>query len=337
MTANTSPWTLLDEYVPALFDGLDREISQMSKDTGLLADGVADQVRAHRADDWICRNRLFATAVLGSQGEDPLLALPVSIVSLLWWAGAEALDDLADGYSSGGISGTMLAAMPASISNLLVLPLDCIEGQDVTPELKSLWRRELLWSCRLAAEGQLADANSPDIVDRAQVLACYRGKTGAAYARDAVMAAAIDRNDLTRDRPLELWREFGMLYGILRQLHNDNSGAAATDNEDLANYTPTLRLFHAFSTSRPAQRRQLVWLRQAARTDPGARHELHDLLSSETVTASYHQDLRSIHHEACTLLDSLSADGPHRNALRAGLDVATICAMQAHTPTAQPS
>jgi len=108
MTTDAYPWMLLDEHVPALFDDLDRATERLSKDTGRLAQAAAGQVRAHRADEWICRNRLFGVAVLGSQGEDPRLALPVAVTSLLWWAGAEALDDLADGYGSGGLNGAKL-------------------------------------------------------------------------------------------------------------------------------------------------------------------------------------------------------------------------------------
>jgi hypothetical protein len=335
MAIATSPWTVLDAYIPALSNGLDRATAQLSKDTRLIASAAADQVRTQQAEKWTCRNRLFGVAVLGSQGADPMLALPVAVVSMLWWAGAEALDDLADGYASGKLDGAMLAAMPASITNLAVLPLDYIEAQDVTPAQKSLWRRELLWSSRLAAEGQLAEASPVDIVGREQVLAGYRGKTGAAYARDAVMAAGIHRPDTTGGQAIGRWREFGMLYGILRQLHNDNSDDAAEDNEDLANHTPTLRLAHAFSTSGAQQRRRLVRLRQAARTDPAARLRLHRILTSEPVTASYQRDVRGIHHQACLLLDALCASGPFRNVLRAGLDIATICAIKSHDPVSR--
>ena len=325
-------WAALDVHVPALLDALESAIAQLSEDAPLLAKGVADQVHAHRSDDWIRRNRLFGVAVLGSQDADPAAAIPVAVTSMLWWAGAEALDDLADGYALDALDGAMLTAMPASIANLAVLPLDYIEAQDATPALKSTWRRELLWSSRLAAEGQLADASPADIVGREHVLAGYRGKTGAAYARDAVMAARIRRDGGLDGETIGRWREFGMLYGVLRQLHNDNSGDAAEDNEDLVNYTPTLRLAHAFSTSGTGQRRHLVRLRQAARTNPAARLRLHGILTSKPVTASYHRDVRGLHHQACLLLDSLCAGGPYRDVLRAGLDLATICAIRSHDP-----
>jgi hypothetical protein len=324
----------LDAHIPALFDGLDHAIAQMSKDTGLLAGAAADQIDTHRASPWLCRNRLFGVAVLGCQDVDPIPAIPVGVVSTLWWAGAEALDDLADGYAADTLDRATVAAMPASIANLVVVPLEYIDSLRIDPALGSAWRRELLWSCRLAAEGQYADTSGAGIVEREHVLAGYRGKTGAAYARDAVMAARVQHpgTTCTADQTIAQWREFGMLYGILRQLHNDNSADAPEDNEDLANHTPTLRLAHAFTTSRPIGHPGLVRLRRAARTVPAARQELHDLLTSPDVTASYQRDVRGIHHQACRLLDSLGAAGHYRDVLRAGLDVATICALEPRLP-----
>lgn len=334
MGASGSPWGILDVQAELLHESLDHLIKALSGRTRLLAESIAEHLEGQRFP-WPSRHRLFAVAVLGSQGMDPTLAMPVSVSSALWWAGAEALDDIVDGIGNGQSARRLLAALPGGIASLVVLPLDYLDGRDVTGDLKGLWRRELLQSCRLAAEGQVAEGAAVDVVDRDDVLDSYRGKTGAAYARDAVMAAGIGLlgSGADAEAGLEEWREFGMRYGTLRQLHNDNSGDTLEDDEDLANATPTLLMAHAFQAAGPSIRRELVALREAARSDLSARRRIREILYSDATVESYVVDVRGLHHRACLQLDSLCpAGGAYRDVLRAGLDLATISAIRLDLP-----
>src|SRR5205814_1498076 len=124
--------------------------------------------------------------------------------------------------------------------------------------------------------GQLADlARGPSALTWPHVMATYVGKTGAAYERDAVMAAQLGVTDETT---LRGWRTYGQLFGVLRQAHNDNTGCVPAVDKDLANGTPTLLLAHALDALPEAEREHLLELRTAAMTDPEARANMREAL-----------------------------------------------------------
>jgi hypothetical protein len=119
-------------------------------------------------------------------------------VSALWWAGAEALDDLADGALSGAAA---LTALPAGVANLVLLPCTYLRSVRLPSQLVEEWIHDFVESCLLAAEGQLVDTGGGDLwQSRPAVLAGYLGKTSAAYARDAGMAT---RAVLTGQTPVD--------------------------------------------------------------------------------------------------------------------------------------
>jgi len=280
-------------------------------------------------------NRLFAVAVTAAQGGAPASALPVAAVSALWWAGAEALDDIVDHATGGRTVRSSLAILPASIAYLALVPLRYLDSLSVNAELRSGWIRDVVESGLSAAEGQLLDAKARDSwTSRPAALACYLRKTSAAYARDALMATRLSGSTTApATGPAALgWRTFAELFGVLRQLHNDNHIGSVSDDDDLANATPTLWMAHAAAVTPTDKHSWLRDLRWAAQTDIPARLELVEYLRSPSVLASYLADLRMLHAAACRCLEELAGPGRWRDVLRAAVDLATCKAL----PTGHP-
>ncbi|MFD8477997.1 polyprenyl synthase [Kitasatospora sp. NPDC059673] len=284
--------------------------------TGLRASrpGQADAVAELLAADGGAGSpfRLLAMAVLGALTGEPRPAAVVCAISRLWWAAAEALDDLADAPTPEGPGASTARTTLAALACGSVLPHWVVDRQPVAPDVRLDWERDLLRGALDALDGQLADLAAP--VDAPPtwrpVMACYRGKSGAAYGRDAVMAArlATDRPDL-----LHSCRVFGELFGVLRQVAND----AAPDSEDLANGTHTLLLAHAFDTAGAGHRLRLTRLRAEARHDPDARARLRAALHDPQVAAGYGRRVESLRRHCCGLLDRIAPPGPYRDVLHA--------------------
>lgn len=259
-------------------------------------------------------SRLLAMAVAGALTDDPDAALPVCVVSRLWWTGAQLLDDVADGAERGMPVGAAVLAGTLCVAGL---PLAVIERQELPGDLTRDWRRELLATSLHAAAGQLTDVALTDVstvesIAWAPVIASYRGKSGAPYGRDAVMAAR-----LASDEPSVLrgWRAFGELFGVLRQLAND--AAPDSVDEDFRNGTRTALLAHALSASDEAGQTQLLRLRESARSDPAAHAALRRALWDPAVLAGYTAQIRLLRQHACALLDQLASPSPHRELLHA--------------------
>src|SRR6266550_9071879 len=68
--------------------------------------------------------RLLAMAVLAALTGDPIPALPVCVVSRLWWAGAETLDDMTDGqaHAAGSTGRPLGESLIAGAACLALLP-----------------------------------------------------------------------------------------------------------------------------------------------------------------------------------------------------------------------
>jgi Polyprenyl synthetase len=278
--------------------------------------------------------RLFAMAVHGAVTGDPEPAVPVSVVSSLWWAGAEALDDLSDGtVSVDGLSAAGL--LTASIACMTVAPQAYLAVCPVPDALRLTWQAQTARGSLAAAEGQLADmSRDPETLRWAHVMKTYVGKTGAAYERDAVMAVQLATTDPATVRG---WRAFGQLFGVLRQVHNDNTDGDPADDEDLANGTPTLLLAHALDVLPPAERDELLALRTAALTDPATRAAMRTALHHPDVVAGYRDKLRALRSHACTLLDQLAGASDYRSVLRSWIDVSYLRALPGGTTAASRS
>lgn len=317
------PLSTLLPWLPPLREGI-QLANEYAAAAGQLHGALADLAAAHEESQLL--NRLFAVAVLGALGVDPTPAVPVSVVSTLWWSGAEALDDLVDAdISAAGDRAHMVAAVSGGVTSLSVLPFLYVMNQPgLSQQLRAAWIGDIAASCMEAAEGQIVDAQSEHSrLTREYVLSSYALKTGAAYARDAVMAARL----VSRPENLDRWRQLGCLYGLLRQLHNDNRASGAERAEDLANGTPTLILAHAVATADPGHRADLLVARDSCRRESSAHQRLLELVYTPAAIRSYTADVAHLHRAACRLLDDLAEPGPYRNVLRAGLDQSALLAL----------
>jgi heptaprenyl diphosphate synthase len=293
-------------------------------------------------------SKLFGIAVAGALNGRPEEAVPVGAVSRLWWAGAQALDDLADAVdvpvapatpvtAAGKAAArevTASAARDAASSVLLAMacgtlvPFAVMDRQPLPPEIAESWRRTLLGTSLQATAGQLADLASFDgLCTWAHVIRSYRGKTGAPYGRDAVMAARLSTADPVA---LRAWRAFGELFGLLRQVANDAAHDGSGIEEDLANGTLTLLLAHALETADPETHERLLRLRIRARRDPDARTELSAALRRPGVQAGYADRIGALRDQACALLDRLAPACEHRDLLHHLLHGSAQLAVAAH-------
>ena len=265
---------------------------------------------------------MFPLAVLGALTGDPEPAVPVGVVSTVWWAGAEALDDLSDvmargaPVSSTGLTSTQL--LIGGVACLELIPRQFIDRCPLPDDVRSAWSAEMIAASLSAANGRLGNAaRDADALNWARVMTNYVSKTGAAYARDAVMAAQV----VTRAAAsIGAWRAFGELFGVLRQMRNDNAQVSPEDDQNLANGTPTLLLAHALATATPAHTAKLLELRAAAMRDVEARAALQHLLHAPDIASGYSGKLHATYHLACSLLDSIAGPSIYRDALRSRMD-----------------
>lgn len=181
--------------------------------------------------------------VHGVHSGDPAPAEAAAVAHVLWWVSARYLDDLSDA-GPGSPAGVFGADADADQDLLAVVGIACQLAAEVLddacpddPALALRLRQELSRCWHSAIAGQLADLTSGAATATAEeVLAGYRGKTGAPYAMAAAMGAL-----LAGRTPAEVdaWREFGERFGLLRQLVNDQRDISSGRNEDLRNGTAT--------------------------------------------------------------------------------------------------
>jgi geranylgeranyl pyrophosphate synthase len=257
-------------------------------------------------------HRLLSLMVLAAITGDPEPALPVCLVSRLWWAGVDALDDLVDGQAGRAqglspqevmVGSTACIALPQSVAGLF----------PVSDQIRLDWEREITRASAAAAEGQLAEQLAEtEEPSWARAMASYRDKNGAAYARDAVMAARRATDD---PAALRGWRAFGSMFGVLRQLRNDCQVTAPADDEDLANGVFTLELAHALENAAPDRRASLRELAGQARHDTAARDQLRRALAEPDLTQAYGTKIQAMGNRARLLLNELASPSPHRSLL----------------------
>src|SRR5262249_40478070 len=154
------------------------------------------------------------------------------------------LDDVIDGEFDASTAGLTIAeATIASMACITLLPRDVVSRQGLPAALEAAWTREVTRAALRSASGQLDDvAAARGVLSWRRVMVGYAGKSGSAYARDAVMAAGLAG---AGPEQLRGWRAFGCLFGVLRQLANDRAPQRAQEDTDLANGTRTLMLAHA--------------------------------------------------------------------------------------------
>ncbi len=315
-----APWHCVTTHADTVHSAVASAVALSCPSDSRLHDPVTRIVEQHVEALGANSNRFFGMGVLGALTGDPLPAVPVSVVSTLWWSGAEALDDLADSVSGAAVPALLPPSelLVAAIACMELVPRNYIDAAELPAALRGQWSGEMLQASLAAAAGQLADiARDDEALTWARVMTAYVGKSGAAYAREAVMAAQLAD---AAPEALRGWRAFGQLFGVLRQLHNDNVECGPEDDEDLANGTPTLLLASTLEEASPALRSALLALRQAAMTDLDARAALRRTLLAPDATTGYLRRLAALHSTACSLLDELAAPSIYRDALRYGLN-----------------
>jgi hypothetical protein len=274
-------------------------------------------------------HRLLCLVVLAALTGDAEPALPVCLASRLWWAGVDALDDLVDGQAGGDPDLSPEQIMVGATACIALAPaVLCL--WPVPDQVRRDWKRETTRATATTAEGQLAE-QLPDTEEPswARAMASYRDKNGAAYARDAVMAARLATDD---PAALRGWRAFGSVFGVLRQLRNDHDVPAPEDDDDLANGVFTLELAHALDNAAPGRRARLRALSARARHDTAARAELRRALAEPDVAQSYGAKIQAMGSQARLLLNELAVPSPHQALLHHWVDVTATWAARPATP-----
>ncbi|WP_308296951.1 polyprenyl synthetase family protein [Streptomyces sp. ISL-44] len=257
--------------------------------------------------------------VHGAETGFPEPAVPISAVHLLWWTSACHLDDLADGNGSAASDGlTENETLLASVIAGNILPVQIILSQQVPESVHGELLTEIVNGSIAAADGQMVDMRGDAAgATRGSVIETYRGKSGAPYGMITAMAAILSGTKCER---VELWREFGYVFGIIWQLFNDQEDILSGRNEDLANGTVTYLLACAVEDAAPESRGRILDLCAAAGRSRQARGELASLLRAPALLDRYRADIDGYRDEARRLLDELGGDEVYLPVLRQLVD-----------------
>ncbi|MEU3855302.1 polyprenyl synthetase family protein [Streptomyces sp. NPDC029554] len=285
----------------------------------ILADTVARLVDSDLSRSNIFR--LLPFPIMGSLSQESDSVLPIVVASRIWWTGAEVFDDLADGqYDS--TTGAMTAAQASvgSAACLTAVPLSVLDHELIPSHLKESWTREMVDSALDAAEGQLADLSTGATpISWSAVMKSYAGKSGAPYGRDAAMTAQLAGVD---DEAIRGWRNFGRLFGVLRQLANDRNSQSAGVDVDLTNGTRTALLAHAVETlAGTGEANRLAMLHRRAQQDVAAQDELREYLEDTGISHSYNSRVHTMFRRLCALLDHLAPPSDDKNLMRWMLEI----------------
>ncbi|WP_225858648.1 polyprenyl synthetase family protein [Streptomyces albicerus] len=245
----------------------------------------------------------------------PEPAVPLSAVHILWWTSACYLDDLADGEGT-RVSGVLSEheALLASMITGHVLPLHVVRSQQVPEPVRGALTAEVVNCWIVATEGQLNDmSGDADDATTDSTITVYRGKSGAPFGMISAMGAILAGADHER---IQLWREFGDVFGILWQLFNDQEDILSGRNEDLRNGTVTYLLACALEEASPRSRAHILNLHAASRNADGARAELTNVLLAPAVLRRYRKDLHKFRDEAHRILGRLGGDEAYVPVLR---------------------
>ncbi|MFF9775729.1 polyprenyl synthetase family protein [Streptomyces sp. NPDC013978] len=259
--------------------------------------------------------------VHGSETGAPGPAVPLSAVHVLWWTSACYLDDLADGHGAHTPAGLGTdEALLASVLSGQALPIRVVQAQSVPDAVRNALTREIVDCWIDAVEGQLRDLRG-DLANAScdEVVAAYRGKSGAPFGMITAMAAILSGASTERT---ELWREFGDVFGILWQLFNDQEDLLTGRDEDLRNGTVTYLLACALEETSPGAGDRIAELGRAARDSEQARARLRALLLAPAVLRRFEKDLAAFRDDAHRVLDALGGDETYLPALRQLVDQA---------------
>ncbi|MGW4993753.1 polyprenyl synthetase family protein [Streptomyces mirabilis] len=276
----------------------------------------ADAVRAAVTE--LVRNREFTHSlsvlpliVHAVETGAPEPAVPLAVVHELWWISACHLDDLADGQ--GAHLGGAEALLAAFVSGT-PLPLLVVQSQAVPESVRGALSAEIVKCSILATEGQLSDLRGDAATaTRDSVVTAYRGKSGAPFSMVTAMAAEWAGAERAR---VELWRDFGDVFGILWQMSNDQEDILSGRNEDLLNGTVTYLLACALDTSASHSTARILRLQADARTSRDARAELIETLLAPVVLGRYEDDINEFRGEAHRILDELGGDETYLSVIR---------------------
>ncbi|MFF9982260.1 polyprenyl synthetase family protein [Streptomyces erythrochromogenes] len=262
---------------------------------------------------------------------NPVPALPLSAVHLLWWTSACYLDDLADANGA-SISGELTEdeALLASVITGNALPLQIILAQDLPEGAHGALITEVLNGWIIGVDGQMDDMRG-DIcsASRKSVVETYRGKSGAPFGMITAMAAIFSG---TTDEKIELWREFGYVFGILWQIFNDQEDILSGRDEDLLNGTVTYLLASVLEDASPLSREHILGLCAAASRSHQARTELASLLRTPVALDRYRAEIDGFRAEAYRILDELGGDQSYQPVLRNLVDHASQMLLEADLP-----
>ncbi|MFE2365264.1 polyprenyl synthetase family protein [Streptomyces virginiae] len=259
---------------------------------------------------------------------NPGPAVPLSAVHLLWWTSACYLDDLADANGA-SICGELTEdeALLASVITGNALPIQIILAQDLPEAAHGALITEILNGWIIGVDGQIDDMRG-DIgsASRKSVVETYRGKSGAPFGMITAMAAIFSG---TTDDKIELWREFGYVFGILWQIFNDQEDILSGRDEDLLNGTVTYLLASVLEDASPLSRAHILDLCAAANRSHQARTELAAILRTPLALDRYRAEIDAFRAEAYRILDELGGDQAYQPVLRNLVDHASQMLLEA--------
>ncbi|WP_030845329.1 polyprenyl synthetase family protein [Streptomyces sp. NRRL F-4474] len=262
---------------------------------------------------------------------NPGPAVPLSAVHLLWWTSACYLDDLADADGA-SISGELTEdeALLASVITGNALPIQIILAQDLPGAAHGALISEILNGWIIGVDGQIDDMRGNVCsASRKSVVETYRRKSGAPFGMITAMAAIFSG---TTAEKVELWREFGYVFGILWQIFNDQEDILSGRDEDLLNGTVTYLLASVLEDASPLSREHILGLCAAASRSHQARRELASLLRTPVALDRYRAEIDGFRAEAYRILDELGGDEAYQPVLRNLVDHASQMLLEADLP-----
>ncbi|MEV6015441.1 MULTISPECIES: hypothetical protein [unclassified Streptomyces] len=305
--------------------------------------GPAPSVRAAVAE--LLQHRTFAyphcvlpLIVHAVETGAPGPAIPLAVVHELWWTSACYLDDLADGqavFAAGGLRES--EALLATVIGGIPLPLLMVQSPRIPEEARAPLSAEIVRCWIGATEGQLRDLRADvDTATREAVVTAYLGKSGAPYSMVTAMAA---RLACRPDERVELWREFGNVFGVLWQLFNDQQDILTGRNEDLANGTVTYLLACAVESAGREAAGHVLELHAAARHSTDAAAALIGILLAPDVLRRYEEGIGVFRDRAHALLRELGGDADYAALLHDLVDRASPMLLRAGeaAPAAVPT